>query len=62
MTFSGQWKAGQKCSSWISLPKGQAWVWKIGPYYTLPDDARDDQYLRSCLIIQENGNTLFMSQ
>lgn len=56
------WKAGQKCSSWISLPKGQDWVWKIGPYYTLPDDARDDQYLRSYLIMQENGNTLFVSQ
>jgi Matrixin len=62
LNLTATWKANATCSGWISLARGQDWTWKTGSWYTAPSHALDNRYLRSYVMVQENGNTLFINQ
>ncbi len=62
-TVTAAWKANQSCGPVTTMDDGEGWTTVTTPCYQLPSDARDERYLRTYIVVyDEGGGTVFLSQ
>ncbi|VAW07157.1 hypothetical protein MNBD_ACTINO02-145, partial [hydrothermal vent metagenome] len=62
-TVTAAWKANQSCGPVTTMDDGEGWTTVATPCYQLPSDARDERYLRTYIVVyDEGGGTVFLSQ